>query len=242
MSKYLNYEGTTKKELGSLKFRVIKAIDMKKHIFEVILEDGGITQVRTKEIVNGAIKSPLLKSVYEVGYIGIGPYTTSTNNIKNKTYDIWCKIIKRCYYKLDVNYKSYGLKGVTVDEKWHCFQNFAEWFEKNKKDDHELDKDIKGGAIYSEENCIFVHKKINKLIQTSKIMKIKKISNNNFQTSEIKNNYTQATYYKTLEEAKKATKKSFIKKIKKVIREEKINIDSKTLKLIFKITPILVNP
>ena len=56
MSKYLGYKGKTKETLGNLNFEVIKVIDMKKHLFEVIFEDGAITQARTKEIMNGSIK------------------------------------------------------------------------------------------------------------------------------------------------------------------------------------------
>lgn len=242
MSKYLNYKGKTKKELGDLNFEVTKTIDIKKHIFEVTFEDGGVIHARTKEIATGAIKSPFFKSVYGVGYLGSGIYKTSENNKKNKTYDIWCKIIKRCYYENDVNYRSYGEKGVVVSEEWYNYQKFAEWYEKNKKENYVLDKDILGSKLYSKETCIFIPKKLNSLIQTSKIMKIKKISNNKFKTSEIKNGYVQSTYYKTLKEVKTATKKSFINKIKRTIREENIDIDFKTLKLIFKITPILVNP
>lgn len=242
MSKYLVYKGKTKETLGNLNFEVVKAINMKKHLFEVVFEDGSTTQARTKEIINGSIKSPLFKSVCGVGFLGVGVHVTSKNNKKNKTYDIWCKMIKRCYCETDKNYCSYGAKGIKVSEEWHCFQNFADWFEKNKKQDHDLDKDVIGGNIYSKENCIFVHKKINSLIQTSKIMKIKKINENLFKTSETVNNFTSPTFYKTLKEAEKATKKSFINKIKNTIRKEKINIDLKVLKLIFKITPVLVNP
>ena len=242
MSKYLGYKGKTKETLGNLNFEVIKVINMKKHLFEVIFEDGTITQARTKEIMNGTIKSPMFKSVYGVGFLGIGPHATSKNNIKNKTYDIWCKIIKRCYCETDKNYRYYGAKGIKVSEEWHCFQNFADWFENNKKQDHDLDKDISGGEIYSKEKCIFVHKKINLLIQTSKIMKIKKTNKNTFKTLEVTNGKNKYTIYKTLKEAERATKKSFINRIKNTIRKEKIDIDLKVLKLIFKITPILVNP
>lgn len=242
MSKYLGYKGKTKETLGNLNFEVIKVIDMKKHLFEVIFEDGTITQARTKEIMNGSIKSPMLKSVYGVGFLGIGAHVTSKNNVKNKTYDIWCKIIKRCYCKTDKNYRSYGAKGIKVSEEWHCFQNFADWYENNKKQEHDLDKDILGGDIYSKEKCIFIHRKINSIIQTSKIMKIKKINKNKFKISEEINGQHKYTIYKTLKEAEKATKKSFINKIKNTIRKEKIDIDLKVLKLIFKITPILVNP
>ena len=73
-------------------------------------------------------------------------------------------------------------------------------------------------------------------------MKIKKINKNKFKISEEINGQHKYTIYKTLKEAEKATKKSFINKIKNTIRKEKIDIDLKVLKLIFKITPILVNP
>ena len=53
----------------------------------------------------------------------------------------------------------------TVDERWHNFQNFAEWYYDNYIEGYHLDKDIlfKGNKIYSPETCCFVPQEINKL-------------------------------------------------------------------------------
>ena len=59
--------------------------------------------------------------------------------------------------------------GCLVDEEWHNFQNFAEWFEDNYVEGWHLDKDIliKGNKIYSPETCCFVPLEINSLFTKS---------------------------------------------------------------------------
>ena len=111
------------------------------------------------------IKHPLQKTVYDIGYIGMGKYNTSDNLV---LYDKWSGILRRCCdKKFQEKHNSY--KDCIVDERWHNFQNFAEWFEENYNSDvmqgWQLDKDIlfKGNKIYSPETCCFVPQEINSL-------------------------------------------------------------------------------
>lgn len=73
--------------------------------------------------------------------------------------------MSRCYNPNHSQYKYYGAKGVTVDDRWHDFWNFVEdvdnhllngklLYEKGNK--WNLDKDIKGGRIYSLNNCLVI--------------------------------------------------------------------------------------
>lgn len=78
-----------------------------------------------------------------------------------KSYNAWTGIIKRCYNKNSEHYKYYGAKGVTVCEEWKIFSNFKKWYDENYKEGCQIDKDIKGGKVYSLENCVFVSKKDN---------------------------------------------------------------------------------
>lgn len=107
------------------------------------------------------IKHPLQKTVYNIGYIGVGKYNTSDNLV---LYDKWSGILRRCYDKKHPTYKD-----ATVCEEWKCFQVFAEWYEENYKPETmegwHLDKDIlvKGNKTYSPETCCFVPQEINSL-------------------------------------------------------------------------------
>lgn len=113
-------------------------------------------------IKRGHIANPLHRSVYNIGFLGIGKYTKRVENKMSKCYQTWQSMLERGYskkYKL----KKPTYKDVTVCEEWHNFQNFAQWFEDNYKEGFELDKDIlvKGNKIYSPETCCFVPQVIN---------------------------------------------------------------------------------
>lgn len=114
------------------------------------------------DLLKGKVKNPYHKSFCEVGYFGIGNYNNKTNC---KAYNIWGSMLRRCYNgKLQERQPTY--KDVTVCEEWHNFQNFAQWFENNYKEEFDLDKDIlvKGNKIYSPETCCFVPQEINGLL------------------------------------------------------------------------------
>jgi hypothetical protein len=116
------------------------------------------------DIKRGNIKNPYHPSVYGIAFVGQGEYSQKKN--KNAS-NIWRGMFHRCY---DLKYHSYlSYKDVTVCEEWHNFQNFAEWFENNYKENFELDKDIlqKGNKIYSPETCCFVPQEVNKLLTKS---------------------------------------------------------------------------
>jgi hypothetical protein len=116
-----------------------------------------------KCIEKGNIKNPMHKTLYGIGFIGYGKY--SSKGLGKEAYKHWASMLCRCYNE------KYQKKQPTyidcfVSEKWHNFQIFCEWFFKNYKKGFELDKDIllKGNKIYSEDNCCFVPKEINNLL------------------------------------------------------------------------------
>lgn len=88
------------------------------------------------------------------------------NPIYKKFYYLHKSMMDRCYLKSCGAYSNYGDKGVTVDEKWHSFDDFikdieeVEGFNLNEimNGTLQLDKDIKikGNKVYSKENCKFV--------------------------------------------------------------------------------------
>ena len=134
-------------------------------------ECGGITEAMAANIKMGAVYYPNNKSVCGVGYFGIGKYKPNksgrcTSNYKQRVYDSWQRMIRRCYdekEQMKPSCKAYI--GVKVCEEWHNFQNFAIWTE-DKLDKFEegwdLDKDMFGdGWLYSPENCTLLPSKVN---------------------------------------------------------------------------------
>ncbi|WP_377887979.1 hypothetical protein [Alkalihalobacillus sp. R86527] len=91
------------------------------------------------------------------------------NKKNHSLYNRWKNIIERCNNPKNKNYKYYGGKGIVVDERWHDFWNFVEDVDFHilnghllyLKGEYHLDKDIKGGRIYSLENCVVVPAKFN---------------------------------------------------------------------------------
>jgi len=125
-----------------------------------IMKGIAYAHIKDKSIVN-----PFHPTVCGTGYIGEGKYCSSVDGVKSKVYDIWNKMIKRCYKKngltKDVTYLT-----CTVDEIWHNFQNYAKWYEENCKGDFHVDKDLLSASskIYSPETCCFVPRHINNLL------------------------------------------------------------------------------
>lgn len=132
-----------------------------------------ITKCEYGNLRKGNVKNRIYPSYYGKGYMGVGKYSSKDRKI----YDLWAKMLERCYNE-KVRDKQPTYLVVTVCDEWLNFQNFAAWCEAqdffNAKDDkgrpYQLDKDIliKGNRVYSPETCCFVPKDINLLLLTSK--------------------------------------------------------------------------
>jgi len=182
---------------------------------DVILPNGvTVLNKRYIDIIKGHISNPYHKSKFNVGYIGIGEYSSSSTFNSINIYERWCGILERCYGK---RAKAYA--DVTVSEEWMCFQNFAEWFVKNLKphidETWELDKDIicKKCRVYSSETCAFVPKEINRFF----VVRVGKKGNlpigvfkdgAGFGAQIVTKGKKYLGYYKTPEEAFQAYKKA----------------------------------
>ena len=126
--------------------------------YEVEIIDGGskrgcntckienfIFEARYSNVKKGECKYPLHKSVYNVGYYGIGRFKAKINGKMTKVYILWSSMISRCYNPQDKSYKQYGGQGVKVCDEWKNYQNFCQWYENYqyyKKEDWVLDKDL----------------------------------------------------------------------------------------------------
>jgi len=115
--------------------------------------------------------NPYDKSVFGVGYLGEGKYSTGTSKKRSQEHRVWRCMLERCYsekYKED-NKAYYGI--ATVCDEWKCFQRFAKWYNDNKYEVDgrlHLDKDIlfRGNKIYSPDTCLLVPQRINMLFVT----------------------------------------------------------------------------
>lgn len=144
-------------------YRDCKDIDVYFEEYNYIKE-----HTRYDHFINGKIKCPFEKRVFNIGYLGEGRYDASINRKGTKYYNIWTGMLKRCYNPKVIK-RNPTYKGCRVHDSWHNFQVFAEWADKNyyqiEGEVMSLDKDIliKGNKIYSPDTCIFVPQRINNL-------------------------------------------------------------------------------
>ena len=120
----------------------------------------------------GQIKNPYDRTIFGVGYIGVGKYKTGLRKRNPEQY-VWRGMLERCYgdkYK-DVH-SAYYNKCYVCDE-WLNFQVFAEWYNENiyqiGTERMHLDKDIliKGNKVYSPDTCLIVPQSINEIFHVS---------------------------------------------------------------------------
>lgn len=118
---------------------------------------------------NGCITNPYDRTLYGVGYVGVGKYNNPTSKSGNeRSYNTWMAMHERCYTKYDKlsNYTYYDCE---VCSDWQNYQTFTEWYHNNYYEVGEgrihLDKDIikPGNTIYCPEYCMFIPQRINML-------------------------------------------------------------------------------
>lgn len=123
---------------------------------------------------NGWIKNPYDRTIFGVGYIGVGKYNTGNAEHRTQEEYVWRGMFERCYgdkYK-EKHPAYYGI--CSVCDEWHDFQVFAEWYTQNiyqvGTERMHLDKDIlvKNNKIYSPETCLIVPQKINVMFMKKK--------------------------------------------------------------------------
>lgn len=137
-----------------------------KHIMVNIqfINTGTIITVRYCDALSGNVRDDYMPYVSGVGCIGKA-------SSYHPAYNLWEGMISRCYNKDSSSYAIYGAKGVTVCDKWKCFEYFLEdlplidgynnWL--NNPGMYHLDKDLKqmgkpyNQKIYSLETCCFLY-------------------------------------------------------------------------------------
>lgn len=126
---------------------------------------GRVYTKQRRAILTGEVADPYYPRVCGVGWLGIGKWKSRVNGISTVHYKAWRAMLNRCYSK---NYHARDRYDKTVNSvcsEWLDYQNFAEWYDKemNKLPEgvYELDKDLKGGKVYSPKNCILLPHRLN---------------------------------------------------------------------------------
>lgn len=76
-------------------------------------------------------------------------------------YTRWMSMLQRCYDAGALS-RDPAYAGVTVCEEWLIFSNFKAWMETKDWEGKCLDKDLKGGDVYSPETCLFISGDLNR--------------------------------------------------------------------------------
>lgn len=150
------------------------------YLIEFILT-GKTMKTNKYNIKNGNVKDYYYPRLEHVGYLGEQTLDKSTK-IYTCLYSRWKSILSRCYNKKAKDYRSYGEKGIKVDQSWMCFYNFYNDVLKIKGFDEDLvisnklqlDKDMKNknSKCYSKNNCLWVDSSINNKFKPSQRRKV----------------------------------------------------------------------
>ena len=115
-----------------------------------------------------SLKDRMIPSVYGVGYLG-GNFELKTycNGKKCPIYDVWFRMMERCYSK-KVHGRFPSYIGCHVSDDFKDYSKWRAWYDdyQYKHDGWQLDKDllIKGNKTYSIETCVFLPKEINSML------------------------------------------------------------------------------
>ena len=135
----------------------------------IFIESGYECKTSMQYFRTGGIKCPYDKLVFDIGYLGEGPYSCKEHKY---IYDKWHSMLRRCYSNKALDYNP-TYTDCYVYEPWHCFQTFAQWFDENyyevNNEIMELDKDIlnKHNKEYGPDTCVIVPHNINSLFVKS---------------------------------------------------------------------------
>jgi len=112
------------------------------------------------------------KLVYGIG-INDADYqikiTANGNERKCPFYRTWQSMLTRCFCK-KYHARQPTYKKCDVSKEWLVFSNFKKWMESQNWLGMQLDKDIINpmNKLYSKENCVFVSRKLNNLLNDQK--------------------------------------------------------------------------
>ena len=120
---------------------------------------------------NRVLRDRTIPNVYGVGYMGNNfELKSSCNGKKCPVYDMWYRIIERCYSK-KLHDRCPTYTDCYVSDDFKDYSKWRKWYDnyQYKHDGWQLDKDllIKGNKIYSSETCVFLPHIINSTLTKS---------------------------------------------------------------------------
>ncbi len=173
--KTIDFDKTFKARVGG-EFKIIgtaPSINGHKCVIIKFLQTGTEKVVRFTEVDNGKEFSNVRDDYYPL-VAGVGCIGTASSY--DKHYNMWESMLTRCYDKNSPSYNRYGARGVTVCDRWHCFEYFLKdvvnlpnydlWLKYGGKY-YNIDKDFLQNGIltcnkvYSPETCMFLSSRDN---------------------------------------------------------------------------------
>ena len=135
------------------------------YYYNILFHETGKTKIAEKRnILRGNVRDNYRKSIY--GVACKGDASSKSPKLNKIAFKRWYAMIERCYNPDAINFRSYGAKGVTVSDRWLCFENFLcdlpsiPGFDENAYicGDIQLDKDtlIEGNKTYEIGSCRFL--------------------------------------------------------------------------------------
>ena len=120
---------------------------------------------------NRVLRDRTIPNVYGVGYMGNNfELKSSCNGKKCPIYEVWFKMMERCYSK-KVHGRFPSYIGCHVSDDFKDYSKWRVWYDdyQYKHDGWQLDKDllIKGNKTYSIETCVFLPHIINSTLTKS---------------------------------------------------------------------------
>ncbi|WP_434999727.1 hypothetical protein ACRZ5S_18005 [Vibrio scophthalmi] len=184
----VDFRHTTKNygDLKVVKYHHAKLVKVK------FIQTGFETTAAAHDIRHGEVWDKLKPVIHGVGYHGTGPYKSTYSNrdnpfepgrVKCRAYFAWSNMLTRCYSKAN-QLRQPSYIGVVVDEEWHNFQNFAEWYYAQNWKGMQLDKDLLCGGHgkrYGPDTCVMIPEADNKALNRE--TKIQKTSSGKYHLS-----------------------------------------------------------
>ena len=232
-------EGQIFKTKGGTDCIVLKYNGYRDITVQFLDENKHITKTHLRTLRMGGVKNPFDKTVYGIGFIGLGEHVPSLNGKDTKLYKLWASVICRTYHEYSlIRYPTY--RNVEICDEWLCFQNFADWCLQNPFYNlgYCLDKDIlsDGDKIYSPDTCCFIPHEINTLLPEKRCDKgdlptgVTERSGRYRANLSINGSNILLGTYDTVDEALKVYKEAKEKRIKELSRKWEGKIEDRVFK------------
>lgn len=114
-----------------------------RRIWKVACDCGVVGAVQGSRLINGHTKS--------CGCLKIALLTTHGMH-GTPEYQAWLGALARCEYQTGPQYENYGGRGISVCDRWKCFESFYADMGPRPSPEHSLDRKNNNGN-YCKENC-----------------------------------------------------------------------------------------